>query len=190
MLKNDCVINRRFIKFFLLLPLIWVAGTVPSSGTDQAEAINPGFYEYLERFHGHTCPGSLMGARLGFAAKAALKAAGGEGKVKAKFFSLSCPVDGIQAAAGTTYGNRDLEIEDKDEMRLLLTAEKNGLQVEARLTSLAVEKGKKPKELKKKARELPAGSPERQRLEKEAEEILTWFRTAPEKDVVLVRVVK
>src|SRR5512136_1545214 len=55
---------------------------------------------FLERFHGHTCPGSLMGLRLGMAAKEALK---GSGKLRAKCFALSCPVDGIQVGAGTTY---------------------------------------------------------------------------------------
>lgn len=85
----------------LYLPRGWASGTADA-----------GFYEFLHRFHGHTCAGSLMGARLGFAAKAALAAAGGEGKFKAKVYLLACPVDGVQAAAGTTYGNRALEVED------------------------------------------------------------------------------
>ena len=54
-------------------------------------------YTFLERFHGHTCAGSLMGLRLGLAAKEALKA---KGKLKAKCFLLACPVHGIQVGAG------------------------------------------------------------------------------------------
>jgi formylmethanofuran dehydrogenase subunit E len=65
-------------------------------------------YTFLERFHGHTCAGSLMGLRLGVAAKEALKE---NGKLKAKCFVLARPVDGIQVGAGTTYGNKALEAE-------------------------------------------------------------------------------
>src|SRR5512145_2359452 len=92
---------------------------------------------FLEKFHGHTCPGSLMGLRLGLAAKEALKA---EGKIEAKTFLLACPVDGIQVGAGTTYGNRSLTVDDKKEMYLILTDTKSGREVEARLTREAVEK--------------------------------------------------
>lgn len=162
------------------------AGASPQA----AAAPDPGLYDFLARFHGHTCAGSLMGARLGLAAKAALKAAGGEGKLKARYFDHSCPVDGIQVTAGTTLGNKAIEVMDKNEHRLLLTAEKNGRQVEARLTKLAEEKAKPTREISKKARALPSGSPERQRLEKEVEEVYAWFRTAPDAEVVTVRVVK
>lgn len=174
------------------LLLVALAGTGGSDARAAAGvgAPDPGLYDFLARFHGHTCAGSLMGARLGLAAKAALKAAGGEGKLKATYFDQSCPVDGIQVAAGTTLGNKAMEVVDKNEHRLLLTAEKNGRQVEARLTRLAEEKAKPTRELSKKARALPAGSPERQRLEKEVEDVYAWFRTAPDAEVVTVRVVK
>lgn len=127
---------------------------------------------------------------MGLAAKAALKAAGGEGKLKARYFDHSCPVDGVQVAAGTTYGNRAIEVEDRNEQRLLLSTEKNARQVEARLTKPAEENGKNFRDLSSKARDFPQGSPQRQRLEKEAEELLTWFRTAPEAAVVQVRVLR
>lgn len=176
-----------------LASLLFIALAVGGTGVRaETGAATPdsGLYDVLARFHGHTCAGSLMGARLGLAAKAALKAAGGEGKLKARYLDHSCPVDGIQVAAGTTLGNKAMEVVDKNEHRLLLTAEKNGRQVEARLTKLAEEKAKPTRDLSKKARALPAGSPERQRLEKEVEEIFTWFRTAPDAEVVKVRVVK
>ena len=172
--------------FFLTLISVG-AGASPRTG---AAAPDPGLFDFLERFHGHTCAGSLMGARLGLGAKAAMKQAGGEGKLKAKYFDHSCPVDGIQVAAGTTLGNRAMEVMDKKEHRLILSAEKNGRQVEARLTRLVDEKAKPVRDLSKKARSLPSGSPERQRLEKEIEEVYTWFRTVPDAEVVTVRVVK
>lgn len=149
-----------------------------------------GFYEALERFHGHTCAGSLIGARLGLAAKAALKAAGGEGKLQAKYFDHSCPVDGVQFAAGTTYGNRALEVHERKEQRLLLTAEKNGKTVESALTKGAQENGIKYRELSTKLRRFASDSPQRKQLQKEVDSILHWFKTAPEEDVVLKRIVK
>lgn len=182
----------RRVSRFGLPSLLFMALAVGGAGASpQAPApSDAGLYDFLHRFHGHTCAGSLMGARLGLAAKAALQGAGGEGKLKARYFDHSCPVDGIQVAAGTTLGNKAMEVVDKNEHRLILTAEKNGRQVEARLTKAAEEKAKPTRDLSKKARALPAGSPERQRLEKEIEEVYTWLRTAPDAEVVTVRVVK
>ncbi len=174
----------------IAIPLLSMAGIAYTREGARAAAIEPGFYETLEKLHGHTCAGSLMGARLGLAAKLALKAAGGEGKLKAKYFSLSCPVDGIQYAAGTTYGNKAIEVVDQNEHRLLLSAEKNGRQVEARLTKPAEEKAKKFRELKCKVTALPVGSPERQRMEKYVGDVIAWFKTAPDVEVVQVRLVK
>lgn len=187
-MKRNMNIPGVTLPVLMLFLLSAGASLFPSASA--AGAMDPGLSEQLEKFHGHTCAGSLMGARLGLAAKAALKAAGGEGKVKAKYFDHSCPVDGIQVAVGTTYGNHAIDVEDKNEHRLLLTAEKGGQQVEARLTKQAEEKGKQARELTKQARELPVGSPERKRLEKDVEEIFAWFRTAPDGDVVVVKRVK
>lgn len=166
--------------------------TVAATGfaMEKPAPVDPALFRDLERFHGHTCAGSLMGARLGIAAKVALKAAGGEGKLKARYSNHSCPVDGIQLAAGTTCGNKAIEVVDEKEHRLLLTAENNSRQVEARLTRVAEEKGRKYKDLKTKAAALPVASPERQRLEKSVEEVLDWFRTARDGEVVQVKVVR
>jgi len=144
-------------------------------------------YSFLERFHGHTCAGSLFGLRLGLAAKAALQPLG---KTKARYFDHSCPVDGIQVGAGTTYGNRAIEIEDRDQQRLILTDEGSGRQVEATLTEKAVEMGKSYRQLSGKRKELPSGSPEQPRLAGEVAAILSWFRTAPDAEILTVRRLK
>lgn len=143
-------------------------------------------YSQLEAFHGHVCAGSIFGVRLGLAAKEALKTAGGTGKFTARYYDLSCPVDGIQMAAGTTYGNAALAVEDRDEHRLVLTAAGNKRQVEARLTAKAEELGLRSRDLGKKAKALPAAAPERLQFEREIEEIYTWLRTAPTGEVVVV----
>ena len=176
-----------------ILPCVLFAGVmslVVSMEQAQASPTVPdtAVYASLEKFHGHVCAGSIFGARLGLAAKEALKEAGGIGKFKARYYDLSCPVDGIQMAAGTTYGNGALAVDDRDEHRLILTADGNKRQVEARLTKKAEESGLRSRDLGKKAKSLPEGSPERKRLEHEVEEIFGWLRTAPTQEIVTVTV--
>ena len=140
---------------------------------------------FLEQFHGHTCAGSLMGLRLGLVAEEAM---GDHGKLKAKCSLLACPVDGIQIGAKATYGNKALEVEDKDELCLILTDIQSGRQVEARLTEKAVEMGKRFREFSGKARSYKAGSHGQHEARKEADDVLDWFRTAADTDVVSIRV--
>lgn len=158
------------------------ANAVESDGTKPI----PALFSQLESFHGHVCAGSIFGARIGLAAKEALRKAGGTGKFTARYYDLSCPVDGVQFGAGTTYGNAALVVEDRDEHRLVLTAEGNKRKVEARLTKKAEELGLKSRDLGKKAKALAAGTPERVQLERETEEIFTWLKTAPVEEVVIV----
>lgn len=146
----------------------------------------PALYSQLETFHGHVCAGSIFGARLGIAAKEALKEAGGTGRFTARYYDLSCPVDGIQVAAGTTYGNKALSVQDRDEHRLVLSASKNKRTVEARLTKKAEDLGLKSRDLGNKANTLAAGSPERMKLKREIEDIFKWLKTAPTSEVVKV----
>jgi formylmethanofuran dehydrogenase subunit E len=142
---------------------------------------------FLARFHGHTCPGSLMGLRLGLAAKEALHA---RGRIEAKTFLLACPVDGIQVGTGATYGNKAITVDDRNEMYLILTDTKSGKKVEARLTEEAMEKGKGFRELSAKARSLKAGSAEQLAAKKEVDDILDWYRTTPDEKVVTIQVLK
>lgn len=182
---------------FRMLPCVAFAGVMSfavmyNSGSATAGSVpdpDRALYSQLESFHGHVCAGSIFGARLGLAAKEALKEAGGTGKFTARYYDLSCPVDGIQMAAGTTYGNKALTVQDKDEHRLLLTAGNKRL-VEARLTKEAEEMGLKSRDLGAKAKTLPTDSPERVRLEQEIDEIYSWLKTAPAAEVVVVTTLK
>ena len=177
---------------YRMLPCVAFAGVMSfvvmyNSASATAGAVpDQALYSQLEFFHGHVCAGSIFGARLGLAAKEALKEAGGTGKFTARYYDMSCPVDGIQMAAGTTYGNKALIVQDKDEHRLFLTAEGNKRVIEARLTKKAEKMGLKSRELGTKAKTLPDGSPERVKLEQEIEEIYSWLKTAPAADVVVV----
>jgi formylmethanofuran dehydrogenase subunit E len=176
---------------FRIAPCVAFAGVmalaVVGNSSYASDAMpTPALYSQLEAFHGHICAGSIFGARLGTAAKAALKEAGGTGKFTATYYDLSCPLDGIQMAAGTTYGNTALTVLDRDEHRLVLTATGNKRRVEARLTVNAESLGLKSRELGKKAKEIPADSAERMKLEHEIENIYAWLKTAPTSEVVSI----
>ncbi|GAM11318.1 fmdE, Molybdenum formylmethanofuran dehydrogenase operon [Geobacter sp. OR-1] len=180
--------TRRILPCILFAGVMSLTVSLEHGHAASAVAPDPAIYETLKAFHGHACAGSIFGARLGLAAREALKEAGGTGKFKARYYDLSCPVDGIQVAAGTTYGNAALTVEDRDEHRLILTADGNKRQVEARLTKKAEEAGLRSRDLGKKAKSLPEGSPERKRLEHEVEEIFAWLRTAPTAEIATVTV--
>lgn len=181
------------IKYCNILPCVAFAGVMSLTvsgnnalATDSGSKAGPALYSQLETFHGHVCAGSIFGARLGLAATEALKSAGGTGKFTARYYDLSCPVDGIQVSAGTTYGNKALTVQDRDEHRLVLTAAGNGRSVEVRLTKKAEEAGLMSRNLGEKAKLHPNNSPTRLQLEREVEAIYTWLRSAPAADVLIV----
>ncbi len=180
--RLNCI--KASIRYGVSILLVFAVMAIVNTPTATSAPPDAETCARLERFHGHTCPGSLMGLRLGLTAKEALK---GHGKLKAKCFVLACPVDGIQVGVGTTWGNRGLEVENRGEMSMLLTDVESGRQVEARLTEKAMKKGKSYRDLSEKARSQPAGSPERIGFEKDAEAVLDWFRTAPDSEVVAIK---
>jgi formylmethanofuran dehydrogenase subunit E len=179
-------------KYCRILPCVAFAGVmslvISCSNANAATGVKPdsALFSQLEAFHGHVCAGSIFGARIGLAAKESLKKAGGTGKFTSRYYDLSCPVDGVQFGAETTYGNAAQSVEDRDEHRLVLTAEGNKLKVEAWLTRKAEELGLKSRDLGERAKALPSGSPELHQLERKIEEIFSWLKTAPEQDVVVV----
>ena len=140
-------------------------------------------YDLLEKMHGHTCAGSLMGARLAIAAREAI---GADSKFTATYFDLSCPVDGIQVFAGTTLGNKALTVEDRDEHRLVLTDKTSGKKVETKLTPKAQEMGKNYRALSQKLRSFPKDSAQRNEIEQEIKVVFEWYKTAPQEKVVSV----
>lgn len=154
--------------------------------TDAGATSVPSLYRQLEVFHGHVCAGSLLGVRLGLAAKEGLQSVGGKGRLKAAYYSISCPVDGIQVAVGTTCGNKSLEIKEQGKHHLVLTAVGNGRTVVARLTKKAEKLARQSRDLGAKVRALSAEDPERLRQERELEEMYVWLKTAPAEEIVVV----
>jgi formylmethanofuran dehydrogenase subunit E len=147
-------------------------------------------YQRAQQFHGHTCTGLLIGIRIGIAAKEALQDAGVTGKLKARYYSRSCPVDGLQVAIGTTCGSKSLKVVDRREHRLVLSGVAGGRTIEAKLTRFADKQRLLSIALKKKMERLPDGAEEKNNLERELADVNFWFRTAPDAKVVALRMSK
>jgi len=140
----------------------------------------------LAAFYGQACAGSIFGARLGFAASEVLKKKGGKGGFRARYYELSCPVEGTRPGCCHSDGNDALAAQNWGKHRLVLTSGANRCAVEARLTQKAEAMGRVSRDLLGKINALPARSPERLLLEREVEEIYLWLGTAPAEEVVLV----
>ena len=157
------------------------AAGAPAGATRAAALLNQ-----LATFYGQACAGSIFGARLGFAASEALKKNGGRGGFRARYYDLSCPVEGTRSGCGYGYRSDASAAQNWGKHRLVLTAEANQCAVEARLTRKAEELGLVSRDLLGKINALPASSPERLLFEREVEEIYLWLGTAPADEVVLV----
>lgn len=142
-----------------------------------------GFYLALARLHGHRCPMSILGARLGFAAAAALARRTTPGRRSATYYHQTCALDGIQLATGCTPGNGTLAVVPRDEHRLILRGE-TGPAATARLTLRALDLGRAYGALRAEADALPPGSPDHPALEARREELLRSLEEAPEGDLV------
>jgi len=133
------------------------------------------FWPLLARLHGHRCPMSIMGARLGYAAAARLGRHREKGDVTATYMNRNCAIDGVMLALGTTPGNGNLKIEAKGLNLLEAVNDESGLRFRLTLTEGALALGRRYGEL----RRAQAG-------EEEREEILVRLQIAPEEEVVEV----
>lgn len=140
-------------------------------------------YDDLARLHGHRCPMSILGARLG---AAALDAVAEGGRLQARFHHQTCALDGIQVTTHCTAGNGNLQARPQGQHRLLLWREGATAGVEASLTPGALERGKAYARLREEAASLPAGSEERKALEVRMENLLHALEAAPEAELVRV----
>ena len=118
---------------------------------------------------------SIMGARLGLAARKIVGVHGRDGDVTAVFANRNCGLDGIQAALGTTMGNGNLKVDPRGANSLEAANDEKGLRVSVTLTEYAQELGKRYGELRR------SGGGEIER-----EEILERLRTAPDEEVVIL----
>jgi formylmethanofuran dehydrogenase subunit E len=127
------------------------------------------FFRFLARFHGHRCPMSILGARLGMAARRHVGRHGENGDVRAVYRNRTCALDGIAAVLGTTLGNGNIEAVPAGEHVLEARNVTHGLVVRLRLTDFALSRGKAYGELRR-----SGGDPEKM------ESILREIESAPE----------
>jgi formylmethanofuran dehydrogenase subunit E len=141
----------------------------------------------LERLHGHRCPMSILGARLGWAARAALGTdTDAWRRLRGCYHHRTCAVDGIQLSTQCTTGNGNLELLAEGDHRLVLTALDDGRQAEARPTTRALEAGRRYGELRTRADRLPPGSDAEKTTRDEISALLDYLETAPPDDLVAV----
>ena len=151
------------------------APTTTPSDPSPEELGQAGFYMRLHRFHGHRCPMSILGARLGLAVAARLGRHGQQGDVKAIYHHRTCALDGIQAALGTTLGNNNLHIVEEQKHQVSARNERTGRTVIVQLTETALSRGRAYSEMRKKGG-----------MEAEMAALLTELEQVPEQRLVEV----
>jgi formylmethanofuran dehydrogenase subunit E len=156
----------------IIMPSRTVLSTVMTSNKVPAD-----FYEFLLRLHGHRCPMSIMGARLGLAARARVGVHGIDGDVSATYMHQTCALDGIMAALGTTPGNNNIAIDPKG-LHCLEAINKNlGVRVRVVLSEEPLALGRRYGELRRAA----TGK-------NEQEELLKTLETMPDNEAVEVSI--
>ncbi|MBI5017009.1 MAG: formylmethanofuran dehydrogenase subunit E family protein [Deltaproteobacteria bacterium] len=145
---------------------------------------DPSFWQALLRLHGHRCPMSILGARLGLAALDVLGPERAGRRLSARYLHQTCALDGIQLATSCTLGNGNLQVEAKGEHRLLLWDPETREQARVRLTAEALEVGRRYAELRGRRDALAPGSQERAAGEARMEELLRELEEAPTPSLV------
>jgi formylmethanofuran dehydrogenase subunit E len=77
----------------------------------------PEIFAAIYRRHGHRCPMSTLGGRLGLAARRTL---GGGGEMHAVYNIRTCALDGIAVTTGCREEDASLRVEERGEHRLRL----------------------------------------------------------------------
>jgi len=128
---------------------------------------------------------SVLGARLGLAAQAALAAPGR--RLVARYGHQTCALDGIQLTTRCTLGNGNLRVEPRGEHRLLLWAEGGDSGVEAILTGEALDLGRRYGALRQRAEELVADREARRDVRRQMEALLQALEEMPTEHLVAVQ---
>ena len=95
----------------------------------------PEFFARIYTRHGHRCPMSTLGGRLGLAAMQCL--GGSAGELQAVYSNRTCAVDGIAEATGCSEEAGTLVVQSDGRHALILTSPQASVEVE--LTAEALE---------------------------------------------------
>ncbi len=95
----------------------------------------PEIFAAIYRRHGHRCPMSTLGGRLGLAARLVL---GGGDKMQAVYHIRTCALDGIAVTTGCREEEGNLRVAERGEHRLWLTNGDSTVMVTLRPAALEI----------------------------------------------------
>jgi len=148
-------------------------------------------FEAIWQRHGHRCPMSTLGGRLGHAARRRLPS-GDEASLRAIYHITTCAVDGIAVTTGCSEVAGTLRVEDRGRHQLLLRDIRSGCAVEVEIRPETLEMAaiyRRFDEALERERPSLAADQLAQRLqekERVLEELLPKLRTLPEAELLLV----
>lgn len=146
----------------------------------------------IYRRHGHRCPMSTLGGRLGWAARRRLPEVP-EAELHAVYRIDTCAVEGIRCTTGCEEASGTLEVRSKGEHRLTLVERRSGRGVEAVLRPEALSRAGEYRRLDEALeRERPGLDPaglDRRLREKEVflDALLEDLRTLPDEELLKLR---
>lgn len=108
-----------------------------SEGGASSGGVPPELFEEIYRRHGHRCPMSTLGGRLGYAAIRHL-AAGPEEDLLAIYHIRTCALEGIGVSTGCTLAAGNLRVREEGRHALTLVRRQDGAGVEATLREEAL----------------------------------------------------
>lgn len=100
--------------------------------------VPPSVFEEIYRHHGHRCPMSTIGGRLGYAARRYFAGRKPEG-LRGIYHARTCAVDGIEQTTGCTLTQGNLLVKDAGRHLLTLFCRESGEGVEVELRASALD---------------------------------------------------
>lgn len=145
-------------------------------------------FDSLYEFHGHRCPMSTMGARLGIAAMNALGVTKSDQfRLRGVYRARNCALDGVQFVTGCTLGNGNLECEDEARASFSLDR-RDGGGVTATVSDDALSRFMRHKE-KRAAFERGGRAPGiEDELKRDFDALVEWVQAAPDEDLLVITV--
>ncbi len=146
-------------------------------------------FDEIRRVHGHYCPMSTLGGRMGFAARRRLA----PGRLQARYLLRTCAVEGVAVATGCREEDGTLEVREGGRHALIATEIASGCRLEVALRretlDLAWDYRRLDEALEREREGLPAAELERRSREKDRflADLLQRLRTLPEADLFVIR---
>ncbi len=150
-------------------------------------------FKGLYVFHGHRCPMSTMGARLGAAAMSGLGVTKADQfNIEAVFHTRNCALDGIQFVTGCTLGNGNIAHEDSGRAALTLRKRDGSRSTTVSISDAALKRLSGHKELKARLLEEKeiSGLPRAMEIDREIandfDVLVQWVQDAPVGELLVI----